>query len=372
MPRELFKIKSSRGELAHAGDRFARVHGGFMRIGLVGFGHGGRFFHAPLIASLPGITFAGVVTRSPERRRLLASEYPGVKAWDSLGQMVEAGVDLLVISTPLQGRPELVMQAIELGVPVVSDKPFAADTHQAEQLVAAAQRQNVLLSVYQNRRWDSDFLTIRKLLDAAALGQVTRFESFVERFAPDSVGDVSGGGWLRDLGSHLVDQALQLFGPVQTVYAELADSPGHPGIDHTFFIALTHANGVVSHIGGSCLQSSPRPRFRVTGSLGSYSVEGFDGQEAAVLAGLSPKTEGERWGAEEHRRWGWFEQGAERERVPTEHGRWQQFYLQMIDAVKHQGAVPVDPQDALQALRVLDAARLSAERRQVIRLDQAS
>ena len=91
-----------------------------------------------------------------------------------------------------------------------------------------------------------------------------------------------------------------------------------------------------------------------------------------MLAGLSPKTEGERWGAEEHRRWGWFEQGAERERVPTEHGRGQQFYLQMIDAVKHQGAVPVDPQDALQALRVLDAARLSAERRQVIRLDQAS
>ena len=164
-----------------------------MRIGLVGFGHGGRFFHAPLIASLPGVTFAGVVTRSPERRQLLANEYPGVPAWDSLGQLVEAGVDLLVISTPLHGRPELVMQAIELGVPVVSDKPFAADTAQAEQLVAAAQRQNVLLSVYQNRRWDSDYLTIRKLLDAGALGQVSRFESFVERFAPDAVGDASGG-----------------------------------------------------------------------------------------------------------------------------------------------------------------------------------
>ncbi|KMM80874.1 Gfo/Idh/MocA family protein [Pseudomonas deceptionensis] len=340
-----------------------------MRIGLVGFGHGGRFFHAPLIASLPGVTFAGVVTRSPERRQLLANEYPGVNAYDSLGQLVEAGVDLLVISTTLQGRPQLVKQAIELGVPVVSDKPFAADTAQARQLVEAAQRRGVLLSVYQNRRWDSDFLTVRKLLDAGALGQVARFESFVERFSPGAVGDASGGGWMRDLGSHLVDQALQLFGPVQSVYAERTCSPQHPDIDHSFFMALTHANGVISHLGGSCLQSSPRPRFRVSGTLGCYSVEGFDGQEAAVLAGLSPKTEGDRWGAEEHRRWGWFEQGDERERVPTEHGRWQQFYLQMIAAVKGQGAVPVDPCDVLQALQVLDAARLSAERQQVIRVD---
>lgn len=341
-----------------------------MRIGLVGFGHGGRFFHAPLISSLPGVTFAGVVTRSPERRQLLATEYPGVKAYDSLGQLVEAGVDLLVISTTLKGRPELVMQAIELGVPVVSDKPFAADTAQAQHLVDAAQRQGVLLSVYQNRRWDSDFLTVRKLVETGALGQVTRFESFIERFSPAAVGDASGGGWLRDLGSHLVDQALQLFGPVQSVYAERTARPEHPDIDHSFFLALTHANGVISHIGGSCLQSSPRPRFRVSGTLGCYSVEGFDGQEAAVLAGLSPKTEGERWGAEEHRRWGWFEQGEERERVPTEHGCWQQFYLQTIAAVQGRGALPVQPQQVLQALRVLDAARLSAERQQVIKLDQ--
>ncbi len=340
-----------------------------MRIGLVGFGHGGRFFHAPLIASLPGVTFAGVVTRSPERRQLLAAGYPGVNAYDSLSQLVEAGVDLLVISTTLKGRPELVMQAIEHGVAVVSDKPFAADTAQAQHLVDAARRQGVLLSVYQNRRWDSDFLTVRKLLESGALGHVTRFESFIERFSPASVGDASGGGWLRDLGSHLVDQALQLFGPVQSVYAERACSSEHPEIDHGFFMALTHASGVISHVGGSCLQNTPRPRFRVSGTLGSYSVEGFDGQEAAVLAGLSPKTEGERWGAEEHRRWGWFEQGEERERVPTEHGCWQQFYLQMIAAVQGRGALPVDPQDVLQALRVLDAARLSGETRQVIRLD---
>ena len=135
----------------------------FMRIGLVGYGHGGRFFHAPLISSLPAATFVGVVTRSAERRQLLAAEHPGVPAFDSIGQLVEAGVDVLVISTPLKGRPALVLDAIEHEVAVVSDKPFAADAQQAQTLITMAERQGVQLSVYQNRRWDSDFLTVRKL-----------------------------------------------------------------------------------------------------------------------------------------------------------------------------------------------------------------
>lgn len=341
-----------------------------MRIGLVGFGQGGRFFHAPLIASLPGVTFAGVVTRSAERRQLLANDYPAVRPFDSLAQLAEAGVDLLVISTSLHGRSDVVMQAIELGIAVVSDKPFAADTVQGQQLMDAAQRQNVLLSVYQNRRWDSDFLTVRKLIDAGALGTVTRLESFIERYAPASAGNTSGGGVLRDLGSHLVDQALQLFGPVRSVYAEMASSPQAPDVDHSFFMALTHRNGVVSHLGASVLQNSPRPRFRVSGTSGCYSVEGLDGQEAALLAGRTPKSEGDHWGAEEHRRWGWFEQGEDRERVPSEHGGWNQFYRQMIAAVRGQGPVPVLPLEAVQALQVLDAARRSAQLGEVVTLSE--
>jgi len=280
-----------------------------MRIGLVGYGHGGRFFHAPLIATLPGATFVGVVTRSPERRQQLSTDLPGVKAFDSIGQIVEAGVDALVISTIAKGRPALVLEAIEHGVAVVSDKPFAANAEQARVLITAAERQGVLLSVYQNRRWDSDFLTLRKLIDAGALGAVTRFESRVERFSPQSVGNASGGGWLRDLGSHLVDQALQLFGPVDRVFAQLHYSAEHPSIDHGFFVSLTHANGVISHLWGNALQNSPAPRLRVSGTLGCYTVDGLDGQEDALIAGKSPKTEGEHWGSEEHRRWGWFEQG---------------------------------------------------------------
>ncbi|MDB6444516.1 Predicted dehydrogenase [Pseudomonas sp. NFACC32-1] len=332
-----------------------------MRIGLVGYGKGGRFFHAPLISSLPGATFVGVVTRSVERRQQLASDYPHVQAFDTFAELVAAGIDAVVVSTPLDGRPAVVMEAIELGVAVVSDKPFARDAAQAEAMVVAAERCNVPLCVYQNRRWDSDFLTLRKLLASGALGQVIRFESSVERYSPTSVGKGSGGGFLRDLGSHLVDQALQLFGPVTRVYAELDYRQPGQVFDNGFFVSLTHANGVVSHLSGNCLQNAPRPRFRVSGSEGSYTVEGLDGQEALALAGLSPATEGERWGTEEHRRWGWFEQGGERERVASERGCWIEFYQRLQLALQGAGPLPVQARDAWATTSILDAARQSAE-----------
>jgi len=337
-----------------------------MRIGLVGYGKGGRFFHAPLISSLPGATFVGVVTRSAERRQHLANDHPQVQAFDTLQQLVAAGVDVVVVSTPLDGRPAVVMEAIELGVAVVSDKPFARDAAQAEAMVVAAERRNLPLSVYQNRRWDSDFLTLRKLLESAALGQVVRFESSVERYSPTSVGKGSGGGFLRDLGSHLVDQALQLFGPVARVYAELDYRQPGQVFDNGFFMSLTHVSGVISHLSGNCVQNAPRPRFRVNGTQGCYTVEGLDGQEAQALAGLSPATEGERWGVEEHRRWGWFEHGNERERVASERGCWIEFYQRLQTALQSAGHLPVEARDALATTRVLDAARQSAEQGEVV------
>jgi predicted dehydrogenase len=337
-----------------------------MRIGLVGYGKGGRFFHAPLISSLPGVTFVGVVTRSAERRQQLAIDHPGVQAFDTLAQLVAAGIEAVVVSTPLDGRPALVMEAIEHGVAVVSDKPFARDAAQAEAMVVAAEQRNVPLSVYQNRRWDSDFLTLRKLLASGALGQIVRFESSVERYSPASVGKGSGGGFLRDLGSHLVDQAVQLFGPVVRVYAELDYRQPGQAFDNGFFMSLTHVGGVISHLSGNCVQNAPRPRFRVSGTQGCYTVDGLDGQEAQALGGLSPATEGERWGAEEHRRWGWFEQGTERERVTSERGCWLAFYQGLQTALQGAGPLPVAARDALATTRILDAARQSAERGEVV------
>jgi predicted dehydrogenase len=339
-----------------------------MRIGLVGYGKGGRYFHATLISGLQGANFVGVVTRSPERRLEVAREHPGVATFDSLAELVAAGVDVVVISTPLASRKALILEAINLGVGVVSDKPFAYDAGDARELVNSAERQGVMLSVYQNRRWDSDFLTVRKLIDSQALGTISRFESSIERYSPASVGKASGGGVLRDLGSHLVDQALVLFGPVARVYAELQYAAPGETLDHTFFVALTHVSGVVSHLSGSCLQNTPKPRFRVSGSSGCYSVEGLDGQESAAFAGRTPRSEGVRWGIEDEQRWGWLEQGGHRERVPSERGCWQMFYRQLQTAVDGQGRNPVDPYEALATTAVLDAARTSAALGQVVTL----
>ena len=151
-----------------------------VRIGLVGYGKGGRFFHAPLIASAAGCELAGVVTRSGERRGELERDHPGTPAYDDLAQLAAAGVDAVAISTPADTHLPLVLEAISLGLPVVCDKPFALESGAARHAVATAERAGVLLTVYQNRRFDADLLTVRAVIGSGGLGQVVRFESRIE------------------------------------------------------------------------------------------------------------------------------------------------------------------------------------------------
>ena len=326
-----------------------------MRIGLAGYGFGGRWFHAPLLATAPGVEFAGVVTRSPGRRAELAADHPGVAAYDSLADLAAAGARAVAISTPAHTHVPLALEAIGLGLAVVVDKPFALDAAEARTAVAAAEAAGVALSVYQNRRWDSDLLTVRRLIDGGELGAVARFESRFERYAPDPGPPSSGGGTLRDFGAHLVDQALLLFGPATRVYAEISAR------DDDVFVALQHAGGVASHLWGSWVQSAPGPRYRVTGSAGAYVVGGVDGQEDALLAGRTPATEGDRWGAEPEESWGQlYRGGAPGEAVPAERGRWDTYYPAFAAAVRGDAPVPVDPRDAVASMTVLDAARESA------------
>jgi predicted dehydrogenase len=317
------------------------------RIGLAGYGFGGRIFHAPLIAAAAGVELAGVVTRSPERRAELERDHPGTPAFDDLAGLAAAGVDAVAISTPADTHAPLMLEAIALGLAVVCDKPFALDAAQATTAVEAAEAAGVVLSVYQNRRWDSDFLTVRRLLDEGALGDVTLFASAFERFSLEPV-PPAGGGILRDFGSHLVDQALQLWGPVERVYGEV--SPG----DDRFFAALHHESGMTSHLSGDWVQGSPAPRFRVRGSEGAYVVYGMDGQEPALIAGERP---GEGWYTEPPERWGRLQRGDESEPVPSERGRWDTFYPAFAAAVRGEGPVPVDPRDAVASLTVIDRIR---------------
>jgi predicted dehydrogenase len=334
-----------------------------VRIGLVGYGKGGRFFHAPLIAAAPGCELAGVVARSAPRRAELERDHPGTPAYGDLAQLASAGVDAVAISTPADTHGPLTLEAISLGLPVVCDKPFALQSAAARPVAEAAERAGVPLTVYQNRRFDADLLTVRALIGSGELGRAVRFESRIEQYAPpDGIPD-SGGGILFDLGAHVVDQALVLFGPVTSVYAELDDAGGVPG---RFFIAARHAQGVVSHLTGDLLlHGTPGARFRVFGTTASYDVGAFDGQADALMAGGSPAAAGDAWGVVPPEHWGHLHRGTTTTPWPSERGDWRAFYTSFARAVRGQGPVPVDPWDAVAGLEVLEAARRSAATGQV-------
>jgi predicted dehydrogenase len=225
----------------------------------------------------------------------------------------------------------------------------------------------VLLVPFHNRRWDSDQLTLRKLLDEEALGEVYRYESRFERWRPgadprawrEGLPPARGGGILLDLGVHLVDQALSLFGPVTSVAGEVEARRG--GADDDVFIALHHASGTLSHLSASAVAASPGPRLRVLGSRGAYVVQHLDGQEDSLRRGARPDQPG--FGAEPPERWGRLVRGEESEPLPSEPGRWLTFYEGVERAVRTGADPPVRAEDAVAALEVLDRVRRTAQPR---------
>ncbi len=336
-----------------------------VRIGLLGYGLGGRYFHAPLIASADNCEFLGVVTASPQRRGQVAADL-GLPTFTDLAELARAGAEAVAISTPAATHVTLTEQALRLGLAVVCDKPFAAGADQARATVQLAEQLKVPLTVYQNRRWDSDFLTLRELLRRGELGTLTTFESRFERFRPQSGPAAAGGGTLLDFGSHLADQALVLAGPVTGVYAEVHYRDDPDGLDDDVFVALAHRGGVRSHLWGSYRQGAPGPRFRAAGTAGAYVIQDVDGQEAQLRAGVSPRSRGDQWGAEPPECWGYLQRGDTREPVPAQPGAWTVFYPAFADAVRGTRPVPVDPWDAVATAAVLDAARASARTGQVV------
>jgi predicted dehydrogenase len=310
----------------------------------VGYGKGGRLFHAPHIDAAPECTVAGVVTRSPDRRAAASQDHPGVLVRDSLAELAAVGVDAVVVTTPLTTHIDLVREAIGLGLPVVCDKPFAATAELARQTVRLAEEAGVLLTVYQNRRWDADFRTT-----AAAVA--------------------TGGGVLLDFGSHVVDQALTLFGPARSVYAERRVVPGTEDFDDRFSAVVHHTSGVSSHIAANWdLHGAPAPRFRVLGTEGTFAIPSDDGQTRHVLAGRTPRSLGAAWGQiDPANRARLFRRGVgeDVEHLP---GAWSAFYSGLAQAIRGQGAAPVDPWEAVAALEVLDAARVSAATGDAVRL----
>ncbi len=328
-----------------------------VRIGLVGYGFGGRYFHAPLIASAQECVFVGVVTTSAQRQALIAEEHPQVATFDSLEDLAAAGAEAVAISTPADTHTPLTDRAIELGLAVVCDKPFALDPVAAQRSHQLAMDRGVVLCPYQNRRWDSDFLTIRALVDDGTLGEVRRFESRFERYRADGPGH-AGGGTLLDFGAHLVDQALTLLGPVRRVHAE-SRTRDDSGLDDDVFVSLTHASGAISHLWGAWGQYAPGPRFRVTGTSATLVLTTGDSQEDVLVTGASPASV-QTWGVETPSDLDRLHTAEGSTPVVLRPGAWDTYYPQFARAVRGEGPPPVPSADAVASAEVLEAARVSA------------
>lgn len=344
-----------------------------LRVGIVGYGVAGAAFHAPLVAATPGLRLTTVVTRDAARQAQAAADHPGVRVVERAEQLWEqpGGVDLVVVASPNRTHVPIARGALEAGLAVVVDKPLAATPADARSLVDEARRRGLLLTVFHNRRWDGDFITLRRLLAAGALGRVHRFESRFDRWRPapkpgwrESGAPDEAGGLLFDLGSHLVDQALVLFGPVTQVYAELDQRRAGVEVDDDAFVALAHAGGVRSHLGMSVLAAQLGPRMRALGSEGTYTKYGLDVQEAALRAGRRPGDAG--WGEEPRESWGLLGVGAEARPVPTAAGDYPSFYAAVAASLRTGVAPPVEPADAVATLEVIAAARRSAAEGRVV------
>ncbi|WP_345648859.1 Gfo/Idh/MocA family oxidoreductase [Streptomyces tremellae] len=354
-----------------------------LRVGLVGYGLAGSVFHAPLIAATGGLALDTVVTSSEERRAQARAEFPSVRFAASPEELWQRAdeLDLVVIASPNKTHVPLATAALESGLPVVVDKPVAGTAAEARALAALAAERGLLLSVFQNRRWDNDFLTLRNLIDTGELGEVQRFESRFERWRPQLKGGwrESGapeeiGGLLYDLGSHVVDQALTLFGPVSLVYAESdVRRPGAEADDDTFF-ALTHASGVRSHLYASATTAQLGPRFRVLGSTAGFVKYGLDPQESALRDGRRPGAGDKPWGVEPESQWGRLGAGESPltgggTPVPTIPGDYPAYYTAVAAALRDGGAPPVTVEQAAATLDVLEAARRSAREGTAVRLE---
>ena len=346
-----------------------------LRVAIAGFGLAGEVFHAPLVAATEGLELVAVTTSDPARAARARAAYPGVVVAANADALLRdvPDLDLLVVAAPNRAHVPVARAALACGVAVVMDKPIAVYAGSAAALVDDFAAAGVPFTVFQNRRWDGDFLTVRRIVASGELGEITRFESRYERFRPQ-VADrwrelpdrAEGGGLLLDLGAHLVDQALVLFGYPHRVYAEIDIARARARVDDDVFVALEHPDGVRSHLWMSAIAPLGGRSLRASGTRAGVHTPGLDPQEDQLAAGLRPGDPG--WGEGEPARLA----GEDGERtLKLERGAYEQFYAGVRDALLGKAAMPVDPRDSVAALRVIDAARASARTGTVIDTTEA-
>ena len=341
-----------------------------MRLAVVGFGLSGSVFHAPLITACAGAELALIVTGNPERQAQAHASHPSVPVVSTVDELFTRTdeFDVLVVATANSQHVPLALRALDGGLHVIIEKPMAGTRGDAEQIFNRAESVGRQVHVFQNRRWDSDFLTVERIVADGELGQVHRFQSAFERFRPETqprwrdIGSAAElPGLLYDLGSHVVDQALILWGPAERVYASARTLRApHLANDDTV-ITIEHANGVISELAVSALAAHLAPRFRVLGNEAAITIDGLDEQEALLRNGQIPTDD--TWGATE--RIVRFHHGDERsESRSLERGRWDLFYPAVASAIAGLSDPPVSSGSVIATVTLLEQAVLSAQRGQ--------
>jgi len=347
-------------------------------VALVGYGLAGSVFHAPLIAATRGLELRAIVTSDQGRRTRARRDFPGAEVVPSLDQIWSLPCELVVVATPNHLHLPQTVAALERGRHVVVDKPMALSPTEAETMMARAAAAGRLLTVFQSRRYDNDFLLLQQLLREDQLGGLLHLESRFERWRPElrahswreELTPEAGGGLLLDLGSHLIDQALQLLGPPTTVYAELAVRRPGSLSDDDDFLALTFAGDRHAHLWMSAVQPAVGPRFRAWGRTRALQTVGLDPQEQQLSSGLLPPDPG--FGQAGEQQLAQLFEGLRGRALPLPPGRYLDFYAAMARAILGEGEVPVPAAEGRDVLLVIEAARRSAASGQVVRISPAA
>ncbi len=339
-----------------------------VRTALIGYGHAGSVFHAPTLAATAGMALTSVVTRNPARAAAALERYPNVRIVPTVEDLLQdrEDIDLVVVASPNDTHVPIGLSVLDAGVPVVIDKPVAASAAEARQLRDAAAAKDLLVSVFHNRRWDGDYRTVENLLGQGVLGTVHRFESRYERWRPlvneaawrERAGPETAGGLLYDLGSHLIDQALMLFGPVTSVYAEIGRVRPGAQVDDDVFLSLTHVSGVRSHLWASSVAADAGPRFRLLGSAGAYVKYGMDVQADELARGDTSRRP--NWNVEPEASWGELGTPGETRKIPTVPGDYRDYYAGVRDTLRKELPPPVTIDQAIDVLVVIEAAHRSS------------
>ncbi len=342
-----------------------------IKVGIIGYGLSGRIFHGLILKEVAGFEVISVCTKDVEKQRQAKQDFPKVKITETPEDMIaDSEVELVIVSTPNTSHADLAESAMRAGKHVIVEKPFTVTLEEAVRLMVISQETGQLISVYQNRRFDSDFKTLQKIIESGEVGKIVEFESHFDRFRPEKKINAwreeahPGSGTLYDLGSHLIDQALVLFGLPDEVYGDFASQRN--GVVEDQFEIILYYNQLKVTLKAGNLVKEPLPRFILLGDEGAFVKYGLDVQEGALREGLIPTDE--MWGVEPESQYGVLNTQTDRKVIKSEKGDYRTFYRAIFEAISEGKSLPVTAEEGANVIKIIEAVILSQREKRRIEL----